>query len=481
MKKKLLFTLLAILTVFAVFAGATPEISQEILDSIKNQNVVTGILDNSQQSSALPILTSQNSGNTAIIDRDMATLTRLYKTVEKNYLYDIDHDAVFNAMATAMFEALDDKYSQFVPPVEKEDFDEQTTGSFGGIGILFSKPDDMILIEQVYANTPAATAGLAARDKITHIDGTDIAEVDINDCKTMMRGEVGTKVVLTILRNGTSFDVTLSRAIISTPAVDYTMIENGIGYIIISAFYSNTPDEVSSALKDLQAKGMKSLILDLRECPGGDVDATLEIADMFISDSELLKVSFKDSSRNVVYWANNSILVDPSVKIAILVDGGTASSAEILSSTMRDNNRATIIGEKTFGKGIMQAVSQFGDSEYKLTIANYFPPSGYQIHENGIIPDIEVESITVGEDQIDAYNNLYNSTLITDFVEQHPEYTKENIELFVMQNPDLNLDDLAVKCLVRNQYLVKMPYDERPIVDTMYDLDVIAAIEFLEK
>lgn len=476
--KKIILILTAIALAFSLFAGGTNEIPQSILNNIQTN---AANANDKVQNSLLSGMSSSAAGDNAVIERNMATLTRLYKTVVGNYLYDIDHEAVYNAMATALFEALDDKYSEFIPSEDKQDFDELTTGVFGGIGILFSKPDEYILIEQVYPNTPASKAGLQARDRIVKIEGEDISNIDINECSTMMRGEIGTSVTVTVLRNEKSFDLKLVRDLISTPAVEYTMLDNGVAYIIISKFYSSTPAEVANALRDLSSKGMKSLIIDLRECPGGDVDATLEIADMFISDAELLNVSFKDSNKNVVYWANKSVLVDPSVNIAILVDGGTASSAEILSSTMRDNNRAVIIGEKTFGKGIMQAVSQFGNSEYKLTIANYFPPSGYKIHENGILPDIEVSQANVPEDQIDAYMDLYEGTLISDFVKAHPDYSIENVELFIKENQDIALDSIIIKCMVRNEYIAKMPYDERPIADTWFDSTITTAIEYLTK
>jgi len=482
LKKKLLVFALVLFMALTLYAGGSNEIPQETLDYLQSQKTTAASQTNFNQSSLLSMISNQKStGETAVIERNMATLTRLYKQVEENFLYDIDHEAVYNAMATALFEALNDKYSVFVPSENVEHFEEEMDGVFGGIGILFSKPDEYILIEQVYQNTPASNAGLEAKDRITGINGEDISELSSTECSKLMRGEIGTTVVLTILRNETTFDVELKRALISVPAVEYGFISGKIGYIYISNFYSSTTNEVSDALSDMTSKGMESLIIDLRECPGGIVDEALKIADMFISDAELLKTSYKNSSKDVVYWANKTILVDPSVEVVILVDGGTASSAEILSATMKDNNRATIIGSKTFGKGIMQAVASFGNSEYKLTTANYFPPSGYKIHENGLIPDIEVSGVEISEEDMDKYLEFVKSPLISQHIKEYPAYTKENIELFVTLHPEIELDPLIIECVVRNNYLATIPYDERPIADTWFDTALITAIEFLSK
>lgn len=485
MKKRLITTIIIMLLLFPLFSQGTEEVKQDFLKNFQ-QSIIDLPAPPDKGNSVVPDITgieiiqgnTSSSGN-ARIEQDMSALTRLYKLVEKSYLYDIDYNAVYNAMAKAMFEALDDPYSEFIPAEDTATFEEETNGVYGGLGIVFTKPEEYCQIEQVYANTPAAKVGLAAKDKITHINGEPVDELTSTECANRMKGPVGETVTLTILRNTTSFDLTISRARISVPVIDYTMIGDDVGYLFISAFHSSTPYEACEALIELTDKGMKKLIIDLRDCPGGDVDACLSIADMFISDSELIKVSYKDESQNVIYWANKSVVISPDVEIVVLVNGGTASSAEILSSTLKDNNRATVIGSTTYGKGIMQIVTSFGDAEYKLTTASYLPPSGQEIHKVGITPDIIVEDVTVEEDEVDAYLELYNSDLIPAFVEEHPEFTLENVNLFVELHPEIQLRPIVIKLLVRNQYYLNFDYADQPIVDTMFDTCVIKALEIL--
>mgnify|MGYP003311617625 CR=1 FL=1 len=429
-----------------------------------------------------------SSSDDAIIDRDMATLSRLYKYVQKNFLYEIDHNKVYEAMATALFDSLDDKYSYFVKSDKVDEYQENTFGLYGGLGFYFSKnfinyqdsEDESTLycnITQVFPNTPSARGGMMAGDMITAIDGESVKDMEANDCAKLMKGEVGSDVTVTVKRGNSSFDLTLTRELIHVPTIEYCMLDNNTAYILILEFSSDTAQKTVQALTELAEQGMQNLIIDLRDNPGGEVESALKIANLFLSSDTLLTVSYKDSSKNVIYKATEDVFVDPSVNVVILVNGGTASCAEILSSTMRDNGRAVLVGSKTFGKGIMQVVSSFGDAYTSITIASFVPPSGNEIHKVGVPVDYEVESLTVEENERESYKILSESDLLQKYIESAPEFTKENIENFAVLNPQTGIRPEVLNIIVRNEYLRKMNYDERPKADTWFDPAIKKALE----
>lgn len=425
-----------------------------------------------------------------IIDANMSMLTRLYRYLQKTYLWDIDHEAVYEAMATAMFDTLDDDYTYFVKAEESEEYEEETTGKYGGLGFYFSKTylqyqnadEEETLycnISQVFPNTPSARGGIKAGDMITHINGESVINMEANDCAKLMKGEIGTTVTVTIKRKSTSFDLVLTRELITVPTVEYTMLDNNMGYIQILQFNKDTLYKMGTALTNLKNQGLKSLILDLRDNPGGDVDIALSIANLFISNSDLLTIHYKDETKNVTFKANASTLINKDIPMAVLVNGGTASSAEILSSTLKDNGRAVLIGTKTFGKGIMQTISSFGEGWTSVTTASFVPPSGNEIHKVGVLPDIELDSIYIEEDEIEAYTALLESGIVTEYVKNNPQYTLENVRRFATLHPEIELRAEVIDIVVRNEYYLNMTYDEQPIADTLFDPQIIKAVEVL--
>lgn len=425
-----------------------------------------------------------------VIDANMALLTRLYHYLENNYLWDIDHDEVYEAMATAMFDTLGDKYTYYVKADESEEYEEETTGKYGGLGFYFSKTylqyqdpaDEETLycnISQVFPNTPSSRGGIKAGDRITHINGESVIPLEADECAKLMKGDIGTSVTVTIKRKNTSFDLVLTRELVTVPTVEYTMLENHMGYIQILQFNKDTYPKVVEALNSLKLKGLETLIIDLRDNPGGDVDIALSIANLFISKDDLLKISYKDESKNITFKATSPVLLNREVPMAVLINGGTASSAEILSSTLKDNKRAVLIGTTTYGKGIMQTISSFGTGWTSITTASFVPPSGDTIHEVGVLPDIEVDSIYIEDSEIDAYTELLDSKIVSDYVKENPEFSVENVKRFVELHPEINLRPVVTEIVVRNEYYLQMTYDEQPIADTLFDPQIIKAVEVL--
>ncbi len=487
---KKLVTIFVVLVLFAglLFANGSPEEQQQFFENLINnsQQASTG------SSSHLSSTSTKSSTGSEIISRDMATLERLYQYVERNYLYDIDYDAVYEAMATALFDALGDKYTYYVASDESDDYYEEVSGTYGGLGIYFSKtyvdyqdPEDESTlyahITQVFPNTPSSRAGLKAGDFIIAINGESVVEMEATQCAKLMKGEPGTSVELTIRRGETDFTLSIVREIITVPTVEYEMIDASTAYLRILEFSSSTYTAIYSALEDLASQGMAKLIIDLRDNPGGDVDATLAIADLFISDSTLLSISYKDSSKDVTYVATENVTVDPEVEVAILINGGTASSAEIFSSAMRDSGRAMLFGETSYGKGVMQVISSFGDGYTSITTASFVGPSGKTIHGDGVEPDVVVKEIYVLEEEMEAYTAIINDKVAAKFVDQNPDFTEENIQKFVAQNAESSgLREEVLRLVARNEYLSRLTYDETPLADIVYDNGCKVAYEYLQ-
>ena len=480
----LLVILVSVLLAGFLFANGTPEEQRVFFENL---------VRNSQLPSS-PATSSGSHGKSTgseIISRDMATLERLYQYVEKNFLYDIDYASVYEAMATAMFTALNDKYTYYVKAEASDDYAEEVSGVYGGLGLYFSKtyvsrqkPDDektlYAIVSQVFPNTPCSRAGLRTGDLIIEINGESVVDLEATDCSKKMKGEPGSSVNLTIKRGERIFKVDMIREFISVPTVEYEMIDGKNGYLGILEFSNNTYRSISRALDDLSSKGMEKLIIDLRENPGGDVDAALAIADLFISNSDLMYITYKDPSRNMKYTATSNVAVSPDVDVAILVNNGTASSAELFSSIMRDSGRAVIVGSKTFGKGVMQLISSFGDGYTSITTASFTGPTGTKIDKEGVAPDIEIENWRVLEEEIDAYSELMNNNVDIEFVDENPDFTEENMRKFADQNASSGLRREILILIVRNEYLSRMDYSERPLADIRYDLVCKAAYDYLQ-
>jgi carboxyl-terminal processing protease len=258
------------------------------------------------------------------------------------------------------------------------------------------------------------------------------------------------------------------------------MIDGKTGYLRILEFSKSTYLSISKALDNLSAKGMQKLIIDLRNNPGGDVDSALAIADLFVSNSDLMYLTYKDHSKNGKFSASSTVAVQPDVDIAILINGGTASSAELFSSMMRDTGRAVIVGSKSFGKGVMQLVSTFGDGFISLTTASFTGPKEVPINKEGVLPDIEVEDIYVTEEEVKAYTDLINNDVDLKFVEANPEFSDENIHKFAEQNASSGLREIVLLLIARNAYISEMNYDERPLFDIKYDVVCKAAYDYLQ-
>lgn len=321
-----------------------------------------------------------------------STFLNVYDLLKSEYVESNLNDTklIYGAIR-GMLASLDDPYTRFMDPKAYSGMQEERAGSFSGIGIQIGMKNKQLSVIAPMEGTPAAKAGLKAEDAILEIDGKPTKDMAIEEAVTLIRGPRGSAVKLKVLPKGgsTARVVSIVRDNIVTKAVK-TEDLGDIGYVRLSTFMANdAADEVKAALEKFKDK--KGLILDLRGNPGGLLPNAIDIGSMFIKDGAIVHVVNREGEKQT-YRSSGKIIVDPKVPVAVLVDGGSASASEILSGALQDDKRAVLIGQKTFGKGLVQTVHPLSDgSGVAITTNKYLTPAGHDIHKKGIEPDIKVE------------------------------------------------------------------------------------------
>lgn len=331
---------------------------------------------------------------TSVLNEDVISKINELSAYAKVYYYnDMDLEEIRDSMYKGMVEGLNDKYSVYYNAEDYAELMISTTGQYYGIGAgLTQNLETMVVsVTKVYAGTPSATAGLKNDDIIITVDGVEGTSMEVSELVKLIRGEAGTTVHLEIYRPGTDeyleFDV--ERADITLPSVDYEMLENGIGYILIESFETDTAHQFKTAVEELTAQGMQAMILDVRYNPGGMVTSVAEIADAILPEGLIVYIEDKAGNRQE-YTSSGDTYLD--IPIVLLINEDSASASEILAGAIKDYAYGTLIGTTTFGKGIVQTIFTLEDGDaIKLTTAKYFTPNGKCIHEVGIEPDIELE------------------------------------------------------------------------------------------
>ncbi len=290
-----------------------------------------------------------------------------------------------------LLESLDDPYSVYYTPDEVEKLNETISGTYTGIGAYVSRDASTGYpkIAGVISGAPAEKAGLQTDDLLLEADGESLQDLDLDMAVSRIKGEKGTTVHLTISRDGKKQEMDVTRDEVHSETAAGRMLGDGIGYLQIAEFDDVTPDQFTEELEKLQDQGMKGLVLDLRNNPGGTVDAVTSIAQYLIPEGLVFYMQYPDGSRKD-YKADGTDWIN--LPIAVLVNGNSASASEILSSAIQDSGAGTIIGTQTYGKGVVQTVYSLQDgTEVKLTISEYFTRNGHEINKIGVTPDQEVE------------------------------------------------------------------------------------------
>lgn len=317
-------------------------------------------------------------------------IDKLKQKIEEMSLYSVKEEDLVLAMKRGLFEGVGDPYTNYLT---KEDYDAlriMTTGQLQGIGVTVTVKDNHVEIVSTVKESPAYKAGLKSGDAVLKIDNVEYDGSQLQEAAAAMRGDVGTKVTITFLRNGTTREVVIIRANIELESVTSKILDGNIGYIDIKSFEVNTGKDFETELRGLEMKGVSSLIIDLRDNGGGIVESGVEIADLLIDEG--LVAYTEDYNKDRTYY--KSVSGKTKLPYAILVNEGTASTSEILVAGVKYHNAGAIVGTKTYGKGIIQTVAQVSEKDYmRITIMEYFSPDGVRIDKVGITPDYEVNLI----------------------------------------------------------------------------------------
>lgn len=322
--------------------------------------------------------------------KHFGNLVKVVSLVKTQYLHPVDPTTMVDGAAKGIVNSLNDPYSVYLDANTFSALQEQIKGSFGGLGILVGVKDKRLTVVRTYQGTPAARAGVQASDVIVQIDERDATNIDLETAIGLMRGPVGSKINLIVTRNGSDepLPITMFREEISVPTVEGRVLpDSAIGYVAISQFTERTPREMKETLNKLTGEAVKGLVLDLRDNPGGELFAAVEVAKNFIPRGPIVFIDYRNG-KDQEYKSEGENLQLP---LVVLMNGNSASASEILAGAVKDTGAGTLVGTKTFGKGIVQTVFPLENGAgLKLTTARYLTPAKNDIHEKGIQPDVTV-------------------------------------------------------------------------------------------
>ncbi len=422
----------------------------------------------------------------------ITVLDQVMRFIQNYYVDDVDPKVLFEGAMKGMFESLDDPYSVYLTASDMSDLSDTTTGKFGGVGMYISKfygdtsyDEEHLPFVRVVApieGTPAYRLGVSAGDYIIKIDNKSTENMTLDEVMSLLRGEAGTNVNVTFLRgDNIIFSLDVTRENIVVPTVKSGMIEKNIGYVRIIQFTPMTAGKVKEALEDFKMKNYKSVIIDLRGNPGGLLSSVTDIADYFLSGEVIVSTRSKIPSENKIYRAERETMVPEDFPIVVLLDKGSASASEILSGALKDNKRAFILGETSYGKGSVQQVRTIGDGGFKLTMSRYYTPDGINIDKIGIDPDLEVKEDEFSEEEAEAYKNIIENFLIQDFVKKNPSPDEAVISRYIsdLARDNIVLKERVIRKLIRNE--LNKTNNNPPVYDLEYDIVLQKAVQILEE
>lgn len=346
-------------------------------------------------------------------------ISRLEDLINKQYLNEYSIQDLEIGIYKGMLESLDDPYTVYYDAEEFKALNESSSGEFGGVGIQVNSKDNYIEVIAPIKGTPAEKAGILPGDIITHINDEPFTGSQMEEAVKVMRGNPGESVKLTISRGQNTaretLDFTIVRAIISVESVHTEMLDGNIGYILLTAFQEHSAEDFEAGIKELKDQGAQKFILDLRNNPGGLLDVAMDIADILMDEGIVISVRDKNGNSNEYKTVNGS----EKFEMITLINEGSASASEVLSGALKENGRSKLVGENTYGKGVIQQIYpmvSFAEGEgLKITVAEFYTPLGNKIHGVGIAPDYEIK-IPEGITQI-GVDNLKDDTQLQKAIE----------------------------------------------------------------
>ena len=352
--------------------------------------------------------TAGNRDVSAITDNvyeDLRVFTDVITHLQKDYVEETENRTLIYGAIKGMLDTLD-PHSSFMSPEVYKEMQMETRGKFEGLGIVIEKKNGLLTVVSPIEDTPAFKAGIQSGDHIIKVNGEPTKNISLNEAAMKMRGPKGTKVTITITREGFAKpkDITLVRDVIPLKSTRYEVLEKGIGYVRISQFNEQTASDFEKALQKLTALNkdpLKGLIVDLRNNPGGLLDQAVKVADKFIASGTIVSIEGRNKEQKMTFAAHSKGTLE-NYPLVVLVNGGSASGSEIVAGALKDHGRALILGTQTFGKGSVQTIFPLKDgSGLKLTTARYYTPSGGSIQAMGITPNIIVPYSDVSEPKLE--------------------------------------------------------------------------------
>lgn len=352
---------------------------------------------------AVALLPVTTQGLAAVDSRSgpqFGKLIAIYQLIKQNYVDNVDDDKLVKGAINGMLESLD-PHSSFLDGASLQRLETMIEGNYSGLGLSVVMDDGAVKVVSPFRGSPAETAGIKAGDYITHLDGKLYYGGDLDEAVAKMRGAAGTSIRLTIFRAGRDdpFDVTVTRGVIQLEPVTYKL-DGTVGVVTVNEFSRDVGQDVNEAvlaMRQQTAGKLSGLVLDLRSNPGGSLDEAIALSDLFLTSGEIVSQRGRVASENEYYRAESMFKGDVAkgLPIIVLVDAGSASASEIVAGALQDQDRAVVMGERTFGKGSVQSMFTLDrSSAVKLTTARYFTPSGHSVQEGGIEPDIRVPQLS---------------------------------------------------------------------------------------
>lgn len=363
-------------------------------DAARQEQTVQMETTTSVEDAIKEALTKEN-GDKLLTKEFEEKVEEIYALLGDNFLYEIDEETLRDGMYQGLMNALGDPYSTYYNAEDLTSFEESTTGKYYGIGVQVSQniSTGVITMVKPFKGAPGYEAGILPNDILVKVNDIEVTGMDLTAVVAMIKGEEGTTVELTLMREGEEnyIVVDVERRQVETPTVEIEMLENNIGYMQITGFEEVTATQFLNGIAELSVQGMEALVVDLRDNPGGRLDVVVNMLDMILPEGILVYTEDKDGNRGNEMYSNAQSVLD--VPLAVLVNGQSASASEIFAGDIQDFEAGVVVGTQTYGKGIVQSVYLLDDGEtaVKMTVSSYYTHAGRNIHGEGITPDIVVE------------------------------------------------------------------------------------------
>jgi carboxyl-terminal processing protease len=406
--------------------------------------------------------------------------------IQTDFVESTEEKKLYIGAIRGMISSLGDPHTRFLDEDEFKQLQEETRGSFGGVGIEVTQTSDgQLLVVTPIDDTPAMRAGIQPQDKIIEINGNPTEKMNINEAVKLMRGTVGSSVTIKIKRKNLKepLTFTLNRELIKIQFIKSEFVEDKkIGYLRISQFMgkAETLNEYRSILKSFLEKGMQGLIIDLRSNPGGLLDLAIDLSDIFLSDGkEIVSVKGRGNKLEKIYTAQNFSFKILDLPLVILMNNGSASASEIFAGAMQDHSRGIVIGTQSFGKGSVQHIYPLSHKTgIALTIQKYYTPNGTSIHKKGISPNIVVNPIAPEEEERVYVEKIFKDQLVSEFVKLHPDYTEQTQELWLkkLESEGIKIRPILAKYLLKREATLGQKTN---LIDLEFDPQLAKAFEVL--